>query len=379
MCTRQLIGATVLGTAIAMLVPAPGHAEPYLTVRTGAKCSDCHSNLTGGGKRTPFPYIHAHDVLHDLQILPLPARVKSYDGQIFSRLSLGGDLRVRNKTQWSDNPDAQGRVRENRAFRGHVDFNETDIHEALLYGQLDLWPDVLSVYLDEDVTSGATTREVFALLRGVLPLDGYVKAGRFFTPFGLELHDDEGFVRANGGATFQNSDEGVEIGIMPGPFFLTAAVTDGVQGDTDVQSAINAYAVIDDVPVVRSVLAGASYLRQASDRYAAAWYAGTNLWHFTMLGEFVLIDDRSDTAAADDQFASYAEVDFLAFDWLNVRGIFEFLKVANQRNRTHYAIGLEPFIDVFLQPRIQYRINNAPGSEPDLNTTELVFELHVWF
>jgi hypothetical protein len=377
MRTRQLIWAAVL--ALSALLPTHAAAEPYLTVRTGAKCSDCHSNLTGGGKRTPFPYVHAHDVLHDLQILPLPARAKAYDGQLFSFLSFGGDLRVRNKTQWSDNPDAEGRVPENRAFRGHVDFNETDVQEALLYWQLDLWPDVLSVYLDEDVTSGATTREVFALLRGVLPLDGYVKTGRFFTPFGLELHDDEAFVRANGGSTFQNSDEGAEVGIMPGPFFLAAAVTNGASGDTDVQTAINGYAIFDDVPVVRSVLAGASYLRQSSDRYAAAWYAGTNLWRFTMLGEFVLIDDRSDTAAADDQFASYAEVDYLAFDWLNVRGIFEFLKVAGDRNRTRYAIGIEPFIDVFLQPRIQYRINNAPGSEPNLNTTELVIELHVWF
>jgi len=378
MRTQQLIiGAA--GILLAVIVATPARAEPYLTVRTGAKCSDCHVNLTGGGERTSFPYIHAHDVLHDLQILPLPPRVKAYDGQIFSHGSLGGDLRVRNKTQWSDNPDKQGRVPENKAFRSHVDFNDTDVQEFLLYGHLDLWPDVLSVYGDEDFTNGATTREVFGLLRGVLPLDGYVKAGRFFTPFGLELHDDEAFVRANGGSTFQNSDEGAEIGIMPGPFFLAAAVTNGAQGDTDVQTAINGYAVFDDVPVVRSVLAGASYLRQANDRYAAAWYAGTNLWNFTMLGEFVLIDDRSDTPAADDQYATYAELDYLAFNWLNFRGIFEFLKEKSQRNRTRYAIGVEPFIDVFIQPRIQYRINNAPGDEPDLNTTELVFELHLWF
>jgi hypothetical protein len=33
----------------------------------------------------------------------------------------------------------------------------------------------------------------------------------------------------------------------------------------------------------------------------------------------VLIDDRSNTPAADDQFASYAELDYLAFNWLNFR------------------------------------------------------------
>ena len=51
---------------------APARAEPYLMVRAGAKCNDCHTNLTGGGKRTPFAHIHARDILHDLDLLPIP-------------------------------------------------------------------------------------------------------------------------------------------------------------------------------------------------------------------------------------------------------------------------------------------------------------------
>ena len=47
--TRQLIWAAVVA---GLLLPGRSRAEPYLTVRTGAKCSDCHTNLTGGGKRT---------------------------------------------------------------------------------------------------------------------------------------------------------------------------------------------------------------------------------------------------------------------------------------------------------------------------------------
>ena len=83
--------------------------------------------------------------------------------------------------------------------------------------------------------------------------------------------------------------------------------------------------------------------------------------------------------------AAYAEVDFLAFDWLNFRGTFDFVKVSHAQDQTRYAIGVEPFIDRFLQPRIQYRINNGPprpGEQPNElveNQDELIFELHFFF
>ena len=65
-------------------------------------------------------------------------------------------------------------------------------------------------------------------------------------------------------------------------------------------------------------------------------------------------------------------------DWLNLRGTFEFLKVSEAQDRTRYTIGVEPFINHVLQPRIQYRINNAPANQPGLNHDELWLELHVF-
>ena len=133
-------------------------------------------------------------------------------------------------------------------------------------------------------------------------------------------------------------------------------------------------------------MAGASFARVSNQKNTAAWYAGSNLWNFTYLGEFDLIDDN--TVASEgkrDQYAAYAEVDFLAFDWLNIRGTFNFLKVSNDQNRTQYSIGVEPFIDRYIQPRIQYQINNGPpepGSQPNElveNQGALIFELHFFF
>ena len=58
---------------------------------------------------------------------------------------------------------------------------------------------------------------------------------------------------------------------------------------------------------------------------------------------------------------------------------------SNDQNQTRYTIGAEPFINRFIQPRIQYRINNGPPqpgeqqSELIQNQCELFFELHFFF
>ena len=93
-----------------------------------------------------------------------------------------------------------------------------------------------------------------------------------------------------------------------------------------------------------------------------------------------VVDDRTVASeAARDQYNTYSELNLLLLDWLNLRGTFEFAKISHDQDRTRYAIGAEPFINRVLQPRIQYRINNGPGDQPELNRDELVFELHMFF
>jgi hypothetical protein len=366
--------------ALTLVVVAPSaHAEPYLMVRAGAKCSDCHTNQTGGGKRTPFAQIHARDILHDLDLLPIPRGVKAFNGEVNSWISMGGDLRVRNTTTFQD-PPKNGRVSNDKAFREDVTSNDTEVYEFLGYLQVDLWPDVATFYVDENLNGGATNREVFGLFKGFLPWDSYFKAGRMFPAFGLRVFDDEAFIRSRSGFTFQNPDEGAEIGTAPGPFFIASTVTNGQDGDKDVQATVNAYAVIQDLPVVKHLMGGTSFARQSDKRNVAAVYGGSNLWRFTYLGEVDFIHDHQvSTVGKRDQLAAYAEVDFLIFDWLNIRGTFDFVKVSNDQDQVRYAIGAEPFINRVIQPRIQYRINNGVPTEPDQNQDQLVVELHLFF
>jgi hypothetical protein len=375
----EQLTAAIAGVLLTLLA-ATARAEPYLAVRTGAKCSDCHVNMDGGGMRTPFAHIHSHDILHDLQILPLPKGVESFNGEISPYVSIGSDLRVRSTTTWNGPFTSPERVEENRAFRPHFESENLNVQEALGYIEVNLWPDVLSLYGDFNAAGGGVTaRETFALLK--LPYDFFVKGGRYFPPFGLRVYEDEHYIRVDTGFTFQNPDEGIEFGVTPGPFYLAASVTNGAGGDRDVVSTVNGYGMFEDIPVVRNVLAGASFAYQSNKRNATAIYAGSNLWKFTYLAEFDIIDDRTTAAAATgrDKFASYAEVDLLLFDWFNLRGTFDFLKVSGDRDQVRYQIGAEPFIDRFIQPRLYYVIQNAPGNMPQANFTQLVFELHFFF
>jgi hypothetical protein len=362
-----------------LLLAGRAGAEPYLMVREGVKCSACHTNQTGGGKRTSFAHIHARDILHDLDLLPVPPGVKPFNGELNSYVSIGGDLRVRNTTAFEDRTGANGGVPGNRAFRRRVVSNESTVNEALGYLQVDLLPDMVTFYLDENVTTGANTREVFGMVRGFLPWDTYMKAGRMFPTFGLRVQDDQAYIRSQTGFTFQNPDEGIEFGTQPGPFFLATSITNGQPGDKDVQATINGYTVFDDLPVVRNVLAGLSFARQTNRRSVGGLYAGSNLWRFTYLAELDFIDDRAlGSQTRNDQYASYGELNLLLLDWLNLRGTFEFLKVAGNRDQTRWAIGAEPFINRVIQPRIQYRINNGPSAQSGSNQDELWLELHFF-
>jgi hypothetical protein len=374
-----LIFSVLVSVSVAVLAPPTAEAEPYLAVRFGAKCSDCHTNLTGGGKRTPFVAMHSRDILHDLDLLPLPARVEAFNGDLTDFLSIGADLRAQNTYSFKDDLDANGRVPNDRFFREELDSIDFNVPEGVGYLEVDLLPDVLTFYVDQQFADSTSNREAFGLIQIAAPWSPWLKAGRFFFPYGLSIQDDTAYVRSFTGVTFDNTASGAEVGVMPGPFFLTTAVTDAGDGDRNVVVTVNGYALLQDVPVVRNVIAGASWQRPSPKRNIAAFYAGANLWRFTYLAEVDLITDNRPNSSPRDQLAAYAEINWLLFDWLNVRGTYDFVKIGSNNDRNRFGIGIEPFINRFLQPRLVYRAANAPSTNVDGNRAELILEMHMFF
>src|SRR3569832_2177888 len=68
-------------------------AEPYIAVRTGFKCSQCHVNGTGGGKRTDYGNVYSQYKL--LMATPLNDSLPySFDPRLNKAISLGANYRV---------------------------------------------------------------------------------------------------------------------------------------------------------------------------------------------------------------------------------------------------------------------------------------------
>ena len=375
---------------------APAAGEPYIAIREGLKCSQCHANITGGGMRTVYANTYSQQELPmtyyaPWKDLPAPGSGEASDkasketeairrrtdqllsGQVTDFLSWGTDLRFSNETQAVPNAD---------------NTNTFSVGEATLYLQGVLIPDHLYVYLDalweSSMAGGPAAREVFGLIRG-LPLEGYIKAGKFFVPHGLRLQDDSAFIRSSlpGAYNMTASEVGVEAGIEPGPLSLSVAVTNGnnsnVDSNADKQVNLLGTIVQENFRVGGSFAfnpgMGSDYIRSENG------FGGFTYGRFTLLGEFDHAKQRTGGAVSGSQ-ALLGELNVLLTQGLNAKASYEFynpsLAVAkDEQNRWSFI--LECFVTQFAQARAGARILDNRKPSPWSADGEIYFaELHFF-
>ncbi len=364
----------------------PAVSEPYLAVRGGYKCSHCHTNITGGGKRNGFGSIYTQTTLPykiisptTLQRLLSPTGAASGDpnygtfvaNTLADFLSFGGELRVENRTRFSEGPLETT--------------NSLDVTEANLYVEARLLRDFLSFYIDEQVgPNAASSREVFGLLRAPRWWNAYFKGGRFLLPFGWRLQDDSAFIRDRTGINYANPDTGVEFGLEPGPLSFSLAITNGAGGSSDnnrfKQLTLRAEAVF------RRWRFGGSFAYNDTDTARRVMYgpfAGLSFGRFTLLGEVDVIEDR--VAASGEtikQLAVFSSLNVLLTRGVNFKLSYEFLDPnddVDNDERTRFTVGLEPFLTQFLQLRFFYRFNDGIPQRPIERADEVVLEFHLFF
>ncbi|HEX9730176.1 MAG TPA: hypothetical protein VGA37_16900 [Gemmatimonadales bacterium] len=355
------IGLLVMAGAVLAGAASPAGTEavePYLSIRTGLKCSQCHTNVTGGGNRTAFGSVFAQTAL--------PWRTSAVVGKALNDvLSVGWDLRA----------EASGTLRRStpRTTMG--------LDVAQVYLEARLLRDRITLYIDETVgPDRAASREAFAMARH-LPGNGYAKAGKFLLPFGFRLQDDAEFVRERTGFTYFTPDQGVEVGFEPGPLALSVALTNGSAGAAENNSGkqVSSRAAV----VFRHGRIGASAATNretASRRSVVGGFGGMTVGPLVVMGEVDYIRDAPDAGNDMRQLAAFAEADLAATRGFNIKATYGYLDPnldVDENQRVRARFGLEAFPVPFVRLAMFYLfLEDIPQARGDLDRVSLEAHLH---
>ena len=362
-----LIGATALVALGAGLGVTCATAEPYLAVEAGLKCASCHTNPTGGGKRSLFGMAYARSNLAVRQLLA-DEDTQGWNSEVNRWLGIGGDYRG----GWSsvDTP-------------GSEEVSEWATRKATAYLEIRPVPGLLTIYADEQLApDDSLNREAWLMLT---PGEGRytIKAGQMFLPFGLRLHDDTSFVRQRSGINFDTPDDGIELGLELPQWSAQAAFTNGTAGagsaPGESQTSLSASYVRSNWRVGASVNLSDDPL---GDREMFAVFAGLRTGPVSWLAELDFIGDDLAGGGTQDMLASLLEGNWRLRKGHNLKFTYEHLDpsdLVDEDEQERYSALWEYSPIQLLQTRVGYRVYNGVPGQPETNREELFVEAHVYF
>lgn len=356
-----------------LLLATRAAAEPYLAMRTGEKCMACHTNPTGGGKRTEYGTLYGNTSLPsgllggEKNKNNGTAAAPAWNGRVNDYFAVGGDLRTSLRSTIIPNAD------NDLAF---------DLDRTTLYFDLSVIPNRLSLYLDTRVAPGAAlNREAYILLwseqRGA-----YFKAGRLFLPYGLRLEDDTAFIRQASGINFNSSDNGIEGGLERGPWTLNLAITNGTAGAGETNTN-KQFSLLTSL-TYRLWRLGVSYNTNdggADERQMQNLFAGLRTGPVSWLAEVDSFIDDSALTGRRKSWAGLVEANIAVAAGHNLKLAYEAYDPnqdidGDRRTRTSVGVDYTPFRA--LQFRTGYRRNKGPAQNDLQNTEEIFIQLHVY-
>jgi hypothetical protein len=351
--------------AAALCAAREVRAEPYIAVATGFKCTQCHTNPDGGGKRKPFAIAWAQTEL--AQNVVRRGGADQWTGDVNRFFAIGGDLR--SGLDYVDTPGAD-------------ETSDFGVSRAGVYLELRAIPDLLTFYVDEQIAPGSTlNREAYGMLTAA---NGKVtvKAGKFFLPFGWRLQDDTAFVRQVTGINFTTPDNGVELGLELPKWSAQVAVTYGTAGAPDVDMGKQVSASAAYVKSRWRLGASASSNNaELGDRDMYGVFAGVRTGPVSWLAELDRVTD--DVAEGDlDQDVTLLEADWRLAKGHNLKIAYEWHdpdNAASENELERYSLVWEYSPIQLMQVRIGWRAYNGVPAVAATNRDALFAELHVYF
>ncbi|MFM2290145.1 MAG: hypothetical protein RL684_3288 [Pseudomonadota bacterium] len=347
-----------------LLLPAGlAHAEPYLAIQAGYRCSTCHVNPTGGGLRSQFGTLFSQRIL---PMRPLSADANGWSGTLTQYLRVGADLRAAwNRSELPGGPSQQhARVDQLRA-----------------YAQATPIPGWLSLNVDEALAPGRA-RALEAYARLDLARHGlYIKGGQFYLPFGWRLQDQAALVREVSGISMTEADKGVEAGFDGERW---GAALDYTRGIANAGSGSGHQLTGQLVRVLDRWRVGTSFTHvttRAGNRSVAGLFGGLRSGDVAWLGEADVISDGGYPEGTRHLLAGLAEADWRIGAGQNLKLTAEYHdpdRAIAQDERLRWSLVYEltplPFVQLRAGAR---RYRGIPQDDFD-NRRQFFLELHAW-
>jgi len=362
--------ASTLAALLFALVLMPAQAEPYLAFKTGNKCSACHVNPIGGGARNTFgSYYGTH-------VLPASSGdTQGFDaGAVNEYLRIGANLRANFQRHDRENADpTQG----------------FETQSAQVYIHLQPKGSRFSLYVDEQVAPGAAlNREAYVMTK--LSGNHYVKAGKIMLPYGIRLEDDSAFIRQATQITFDNSDNGVELGLDFGKALFNVALSNGTGASTNDDDRFQ-YILRGEYIERNWRIGGSALVNESTAGTRSIWglFAGANLYGFTLLAEVdQIVDEVMDESLVnvfgDDtkQLVTLFEVNRELQKGMNLKITHEMFDPEsntdnNERTRSSILLEYTPFANFQLRGGI--RTGEDIPQRDEGNFKDLFVQAHLYF
>lgn len=224
----RLLARSVALPLLAALPASESAALPTYAARTGFSCVSCHFDPGGGGPRKDIGFLFARQ-RHDLVPDPDPKwqSLAGLTNVLADILYFGTNTRL---LYLYEDPKAYGTTEDPRTSS----FFQM---QGALYTTIRPHSNLAMVWHTDFSDAGAQVRDLYGMIDG-LDLDTYLRFGRIRVPFGLRQDDHTGATRGGfedpaGGGTGalpydpRTTQTGFEAGFRPGPFQISAALTNG--------------------------------------------------------------------------------------------------------------------------------------------------------
>jgi hypothetical protein len=359
---------------------------PKFASRTGASCQSCHINPSGKGMRTEFGRTYGRDEL-TMALLKEQTDFDDLPSKITEYFSIGGDFRTLYYYDQATRTSSFFQMQGNLYF----DFR---LNKSV------------RVYFSKGLYDGSF--ELFGLAKA-LPLDGHVKIGRFLPAYGTRIDDHNAFIR---GGPYGNpalsglipsgypkglpfgeraEDTGIELGIAPGPFTLTAGIFNGTPGvlqptaGTKHKTAVLRTEGRFRVAEIKMSLGGSVYVTPNSNAntYYGVFGAITPLEGLTVTSEVDYIESKPSAGSSATGMVFWSELNWMVIQGIELKVGYDFYdpdRDLRMGTVSQLSLGAEFFLMSGVEFRPTYKIgleNLTPSRSVENDQFLMIF--HFFF